>query len=145
MHPKQICIDLASLGSPLVLDGNDLYIEKPENVYPELEEFVQTYKKRIIQYLQGSYSEHDHSVKQTIDKVINYIMGKQQDMNRKIDVWLNHDEESLIKLMKLLSIFWENGWRNLDHSVSNFEDEETDKLSLEIYERAMSYFKGNKV
>ncbi|MED0795844.1 hypothetical protein P4S97_21725, partial [Bacillus licheniformis] len=62
MHPKQICDDLAFLGSPLVLDGDDLYIENPENVYPELVEFVQSYKKWLIQYLKGGYSVQDHKV-----------------------------------------------------------------------------------
>ncbi|MCY8913178.1 hypothetical protein MOE47_09665 [Bacillus atrophaeus] len=144
MHPKQICADLALLGSSLVLDGNDLYIEQPENVYPELEAFVQSYKKRIIKYLQREYSEHEHNVKQTIDKIINYFMGIDQDINRKIDDWFNNDYESVMKVMNLLVLFWENGWRELKESVSNFESEETDRLSIEIYDRAMSYFKGKK-
>ncbi|WNF49685.1 hypothetical protein [Bacillus sp. SG20001] len=144
MHPKQICADIETLGARLVLDGNDLYIENPENVYQELVEFVQSYKKRIIRYLKGEYSDKEHNVKQTIDKIINYYMGIAQDLNRKIDDWFNHDYESVMKVMKLLVLFWENGWRDLDTSVSNFESEETDKLSLEIYERAMSYFKGDK-
>ncbi|MGM0747110.1 MAG: hypothetical protein ACQEUS_04430 [Bacillota bacterium] len=144
MHPKQICADLTLLGSSLILDGDELYIEQPKNVYPELEAFVQSYKKRIIKYLQGEYSEHEHNVKQTIDKIINYFMGIDQEINRKIDDWFNHDYESVMKVMKLLVLFWENGWRELKESVSNFESEETDRLSIEIYDRAMSYFKGKK-
>ncbi|WP_332276454.1 hypothetical protein [Bacillus subtilis] len=144
MHPKQICSDLEVLGSRLVLDGYDLYIEKPEKVYPELEAFVQSYKKRIIRYLKGEYSDHEHNVKQTIDKIINYFMGIDQEINRKIDDWFNHDYESVMKVMKLLVLFWENGWRELKKSVSNYESEETDRLSVEIYDRAMSYFKGKK-
>jgi len=100
---------MAFLGSPLILDGNDLYIENPEKVYPELEAFVQSYKKRIILYLKGEYSDHEHNVKQTIDKIINYFMGIDQDINRKIDDWFNHDYESVMKVMKLLVLFWENG------------------------------------
>ncbi|MCY8488778.1 hypothetical protein [Bacillus atrophaeus] len=144
MHPKQICSDLEVLGSRLILDGNDLYIENPEKVYPELEVFVQTYKKRIIRYLKGEYTQQEHHVKQTIDKIINYFMGIDQDINRKIDDWFNHDYDSVMKVMKLLILFWENGWRELKESVSNFESEETDRLSIEIYDRAMSYFKGKK-
>lgn len=135
---------MAFLGSPLILDGNDLYIENPEKVYPELEAFVQSYKKRIIRYLKGEYSDHEHNVKQTIDKIINYFMGIDQEMNPKIDDWFNHDWDAAIKAARLLVLFWENGWRDLNSSVANFEDEETDQLSLEIYERAMSYFKGKK-
>ncbi|MFJ6204205.1 hypothetical protein [Bacillus pumilus] len=144
MHPKQICADIEMMGARLVLDGNDLYIENPENVYQELVEFVQSYKKRIIRYLKGEYSDHEHNVKQTIDKIINYFMGIDQEMNPKIDEWFNHEWEAATKAARLLVLFWENGWRDTDTSVSNFESEETDKLSLEIYERAMSYFKGDK-
>ncbi|MCP1149462.1 hypothetical protein [Bacillus sp. 1735sda2] len=144
MHPKQICADLEMMGARLVLDGNDLYIENPENVYQELVEFVQSYKKRIIRYLKGEYSDHEHNVKQTIDKIINYFMGIDQEMNPKIDDWFNREWDAATKAARLLILFWENGWRDLDTSVSNFESEETDKLSLEIYERAMSYFKGDK-
>ncbi|WP_111292203.1 hypothetical protein [Bacillus safensis] len=144
MHPKQICADIEMMGARLVLDGNDLYIENPENVYQELVDFVQSYKKRIIRYLKGEYSDQEHNVKQTIDKIINYFMGIDQEMNPKIDDWFNHEWDAATKAARLLVLFWENGWRDLDTSVSNFESEETDKLSLEIYERAMSYFKGDK-
>ncbi|WP_368004416.1 hypothetical protein MHI58_08980 [Bacillus sp. FSL K6-2869] len=144
MHPKQICADIEMMGARLVLDGNDLYIENPENVYQELVEFVQSYKRRIIRYLKGEYSDQEHNVKQTIDKIINYFMGIDQEMNPKIDDWFNHEWDAATKAARLLVLFWENGWRDLDTSVSNFESEETDKLSLEIYERAMSYFKGDK-
>jgi len=94
--------------------------------------------------LKGEYSDHKHSVKQTIDKIINYYMGIDQDINRKIDDWFNHDFESVMKVMKLLVLFWENGWRELKESVSNFESEEKDQLSIEIYDGDMSYFKGKK-
>lgn len=57
---------------------------------------------------------------------------------------VQHERDAAIKVSRLLVLFWEHGWRDLDISVSNFESEETDKLSLEIYERAMSYFKGDK-
>ncbi|MCY7676769.1 hypothetical protein [Bacillus safensis] len=144
MHPKQICAEIEMMGARLVLDGNDLYIENPENVYQELVEFVQSYKKRIIRYLKGEYSDHEHNVKQTIDKIINYFMGIDQEMSPKIDEWFNHEWDAATKAARLLVLFWENGWRDIDTSVSNFESEETDKLSLEIYERAMSYFKGDK-
>lgn len=144
MHPKQICADLASMGSSLVLDGNDLYIEQPENIYPELEEFVQSYKGRIIQYLKGEYTQQEHNVKQTIDKIIDSFMHADQERDKKIQDWFNHDDEAVMCVMKLLVMFWENGWRDLNKSVSNYENEETYRLSSYIYDRAMSYFKGKK-
>ena len=51
MHPKQICIDLKSMGSSLTVEGNDLYIENPENICPEIEDLVKSYKPYIINFL----------------------------------------------------------------------------------------------
>lgn len=143
MHPKQICDDFASIGSPLVLDGSNLYIENPENVYPELEEFVKTYKKRIIQHLKGEYSPKEHSIKQTIEKIIHYFLGIEQAMNKKIENWLNHDAEALNMIVNQLFIeLWNNGWVEFSNPIANYENHITDTLSSQIYERAMSYFKG---
>lgn len=85
----------------------------------------------------GEYSDHEHNVKQTIDKIINSFMGIDQEINRKIDDWFNHDYESVMKVMKLLVLFWENGWRELKGSVNG-------PAFIEIYDRVMSYFKGKK-
>lgn len=87
---------------------------------------------------------HVHNVKQTIDEIMNYYMGIAQNLNSKIDDRLNYDWHAATKVLRLLVLFWENRSRDLDTSVSNFESEETDKLSLEMYERAMTYFKGSK-
>lgn len=141
MHPKQICADFASMGFPLVLDGNDLYIEHPENIYPELEELAKEYKSRIVAYLKGEYSDSDHNIKQTMDKIINFYIGIEQDMNGKINDWLNHDEEALKMTMKLFVEFSYNGWSKVREPVANYENEITNQLCKEIYERAMSYFR----
>jgi hypothetical protein len=142
LHPKKICDDFAQMGSPLVLEGNDLFIENPEKVYPALQELAKSYKSRIITYLKGGYSEKDHSVKQTIDKIVDYFRGIELETNTKIDAWLRQDDESIKMIMRLMETFWNNGWRDFTDPVANFENEETDKLSNEIFSKAMSYFKG---
>lgn len=141
MHPKQICADVQSMGSKLVLDGTDLFIENPENIYPELEQLAKSYKSRIVTYLQGAYSDKDHNVKQTIDKIILYYLDIEQETNSRIKNWLNEDEEALQSIMKILVLYWKNGWRDIHEPVANFENEETDKLAKEIYDRAMEFFK----
>ncbi|MED1838116.1 hypothetical protein P4208_12175, partial [Bacillus thuringiensis] len=110
MHPKQICADVQSMGAKLVLDGNDLYIENHEKVAPEIESVIKEYKLRIIKYLQGNYSDQDHAVKQTIDKIINFFIGVEQDMNPKINDWFNHDEAAARLVMELTLNFSLNGW-----------------------------------
>jgi hypothetical protein len=142
MHPKQICKDIESMGSKLVLDGDDLYIENPENIYPEIEDVVKGYKSRIITYLKGEYSNQLHAIKQTIDKMVDWQLFVEQDINKKINAWFLKDYDSLSKFMTLMDKFYKNGWDDFTQPIANYEDKETDKLSLELYERAMSFFKG---
>jgi hypothetical protein len=141
LHPNQICADVQSMGSKLVLDGDDLYIENPMNVCPEVEQLIKSYKSRIVTYLKGGYSDKDHSVKQTIDKVLLFMSGVQQDMNKKIEDWLNNDVEAMAGVIQLIIDLSHNGWSDCKEPTANYETVETDKLSKEIYERAMSYFK----
>ncbi|MED2985199.1 hypothetical protein P4311_28050 [Bacillus thuringiensis] len=144
MHPKQICADVQSMGAKLVLDGNDLYIESHEKVAPEIESVIKEYKLRIIKYLQGNYSDQDHAVKQTIDKIINFFIGVEQDMNPKINDWFNHDEAAARLVMELTLNFSLNGWLYVKESVANYENKLTDELSQEIFNRAMLHFRKVK-
>jgi hypothetical protein len=141
MHPKQICEDFKSMGAALVLEDDELYINNPENVYPALQDFAKSYKARIIKYLKGQYSKEDHNIIQTIDKVINYYLGIEQEINPKIEEWLRQDDESIQKVNDMLVLLWLNGWNNLTDPVANYENLKTEKLSKEIFERAMEFFK----
>ncbi|PEX46130.1 hypothetical protein [Bacillus thuringiensis] len=144
MHPKQICADVQSMGGKLVLDGNDLYIEYHEKIAPEIESVIKEYKLRIIKYLQGNYSDQDHAVKQTIDKIINFFIGVEQDMNPKINDWFNHDEAAARLVMELTLNFSLNGWLYVKESVANYENKLTDELSQAIFNRAMLHFRKVK-
>lgn len=141
MHPKQIIKTVEGLGAKLVLEGDNLYIENPIQVYPELEQFIQSYKKRIIDYMNGSYSDKEHAIKQTVEKIIMFMSGVPQDINTKVDRWLEEDDKALTYIMRLVVDLSSNGWKNCKEPFANYETVETDKLSVEIYERAMSYFK----
>jgi hypothetical protein len=144
MHPKQICEDFKSMDARLMLDNGDLYIENPEKVCTELEEFVKLYKPRIIQFLQGQYTDKDHSINQTIEKIMNYFAGIEQAMNKKIENWLNHDNESLDMIVNQLFIeLWNNGWTDFGKPIDNYESQKTNTLCSTIFQRAMSYFKGS--
>ncbi|MDU1838647.1 MAG: hypothetical protein E6780_03630 [Staphylococcus epidermidis] len=140
MHPKQIIADFQSMGANLVLDGNDLYIEKPEKVCPEIQEIAKQYKARIIGYLKNDYSDQEHKIFQTMDKIINFYVGIDQDMNKKINDWLNHDEVACTMIMQLCVELSKNGWMDPKEPTCNYEDINTFKFSTEIYKRAMSYF-----
>ncbi|MES1038982.1 hypothetical protein [Peribacillus simplex] len=141
MHPKQIIDDFKSMGATFVLDNDELYIDNPENIYPELEELAKSYKARIVAFLKGNYSDQDHAVKQTIDKIVNCFLRTDEEVNQKIENWIGDDPGSVELILTLFVVLRENGWMNLKESISNFENEKTDKLSKEIFDRAMAYFR----
>lgn len=141
MHPKQIIDDFKSMGATFVLDNDELYIDNPENIYLELEELAKSYKARIVAFMKGNYSDQDHAVKQTIDKIVNCFLRTDEEVNQKIENWIGDDPGSVELILTLFVELRENGWMNLKESISNFENEKTDKLSKEIFDRAMAYFK----
>ena len=141
MHPKQIIDDFKSMGATFVLDNDELYIDNPENIYLELEELAKSYKARIVAFLKGNYSDQDHAVKQTIDKIVNCFLRTDEEVNQKIENWIGDDPGSVELILTLFVVLRENGWMNLKESISNFENEKTDKLSKEIFDRAMAYFR----
>jgi hypothetical protein len=143
MHPQKICEDFASMGAALVLEGNELFIDNPENVYPALQDFAKSYKSRIIKYLKGEYSKEDHNIIQTIDKIIHYYNGVDQEINSKIESWLREDLESIQMINDLLVIYWNNGWNDFTDPVANFENDETAKLSKQIFKKAMLFMRKN--
>jgi hypothetical protein len=140
LHPKQIIKDIQSMGSNLTVEGDDLYIDNPMNIYPEIEQVVKDYKKWIVSYLKGEYSNQDHAIKQTIDKIFNFYLCIEQEMNDKIGKWLNEDEGTPIMVMELIKQFAKNGWFPPD-PLANYESDETDTLSKELFERSMNYFR----
>lgn len=143
MHPKQICQDIESMGAKLVLEGEDLFIEQPENVYPEMMDFIKGYKSRIIKFLKGEFSDQEHNVKQTIDKIVDFYRDGCR-VDTKINQWLQVDDGSLKLIMQLVVMFSDNGW-SLGEPVCNYESKETDRLSKEIYDRAMFFFRKGVV
>lgn len=72
-------------------------------------------------------------------------MGIAQDLNSKIDDWFNYDWDAATKVVRLLVLFWERAdGETLTIPFQILKVIAMDKLSLEIYERDISYFKGNK-
>lgn len=143
MHPKQICTDVQSMGAKLVLDGDELFIENPEKIYPEIEDFIKSHKVRIIKFLKGDYTDKEHAVRQTIDKIIDFYHDG-CPVDSKINKWLQADEYSLLMVMNLTVELAENGWK-YKKPITNYEDDQSDQISKKIYERAIFFFKKGAV
>lgn len=142
MHPKTICNDFMQLGSKIVQDGEDLFIENHEKLDQAHIEHVKLYKPRIIRYLKGEYSDKEHALRSTMDKAVAFMINQiKSDIDQKLNDWLRQDEESLKLVMRKLELLYENGWR-YELPAANFETAETDKLAQQIFDRAMAHFKG---
>lgn len=63
-------------------------------------------------------------------------------MNEKINDWLNNDSAGTAAVMQLMIDLNNNGWDKVTEPICNYENVVTDKLSKEIFDRAMSYFRG---
>ncbi|WP_040596724.1 hypothetical protein [Parvimonas micra] len=140
MHPKKICDAVASMGARLFLDGNNLYIENPEKIYPELEDFIKSYKPWIVKYLKGEYTKHEHAINETVEKIINFYRGIEQPGNSKINDWLNKDYESTKDCMTLFVLLSENGWTS-NEPIASYESVDTDELTQKLYSKAINFFK----
>jgi hypothetical protein len=142
MHPKQIIDDFSSMGSAITLDGTDLFLSNPTNVTDEMKQFAKCYKKRLINYLSGDYSDKKHLINQTIDKLIDYMTNKPVDNQLIIDNWLKVDQESLDLTIQLMQLLYNNGWTNYDEPVANYCNDETDQIYEQLFNKAMSHIKG---
>ena len=139
MHPQNIVDDFKNNGASFVLEKGELFLENQKNVIPETIEFVKHYKSRIITYLKGDYSKEIHSVKSTIDKIVSYMIGEENEANSKISDWLINDYDAVQQIITLMQIFYDAGW-NTNDPIANYENSETDILSKKIFDRAMVHF-----
>ncbi|MCP8969703.1 hypothetical protein [Ectobacillus ponti] len=142
MHPKKIVDGVAELGAVLTVEGNDLYVENPEKIYPEVEELIKAYKPRVITYLKGEYSAQQQAIDQTIEKILACFLGEPQDVNGKIQDWLKKDEASADLFLQLFVEWRKNGWMQVREPTANYENHITQELSKIIFNNAMRHFKG---
>src|SRR5690554_3392251 len=105
MHPQKIVEDFKNNGALFVVENGELFLENQKNVLPEAIDYVKHYKTRIITYLEGDYSNEIHSVKSTIDKIVSYMIGEDQEVNSKISDWLINDYEVVQEIITLMQIF----------------------------------------
>ncbi|UED76081.1 hypothetical protein [Brevibacillus sp. DP1.3A] len=143
MHPKLICDEMAKLGSPIVMDGGNLYVENADKVPAHDMDLARSYKARIVKYLMGTYSDKEHALRQTNDKIIAFMLMENQDKTTeiKLDKWLTTDEHSYELVTRWLQKLAVNGWVDAQQSIANYETLETDKIAVELFDRAMSFFK----
>lgn len=63
------------------------------------------------------------------------------DKNPKLFDWLENDEVGLFGVVKLIGLYGEKGWTNVEKQPFELEDEETKHLSKLIIQQSIDYFK----
>lgn len=81
--------------------------------------------------------------KLTIMKMVHNICGWQN--NEKLNQWLCSDVESLDMFDNWMISLAKNGWNNIYDDFRQFENDESNKMAKELYNRAITYAKNNKV
>ena len=146
MHPKKICADMARLGFSLVLDSGELYIESSREAPSHYTEYARSYKARLIKYLQGGYTDREHAVRQSNDKIIDFMLQQSRDKttDMKLEQWLKNDARAYHLVTIWMQKLADNGWNSADEPIANYETPETDQMALELFERAVLFFKKVK-
>lgn len=79
---------------------------------------------------------------QTVWKMIIALCGWQQ--NETISNFLNNDEIALNLFIDYQAKLAVNGWKNIYEDWRQFENAETEKIKIEIFNRAVAFTKGEK-
>lgn len=76
---------------------------------------------------------------QQASHITNYLQP-----NDVLNKWLNEEIDSLLKFDEWLKVLDRNGWKDIYTDFRTYQNDESNKLANEIYERAIAYAKGGK-
>ena len=83
----------------------------------------------------------DKAVKATMQRIVAWLSG---ETNKRINDWVNADEESFRKIVKFMDICASQGWVYLADSPLEYANDEAVEIAEELYKNATKYFGGGK-
>ena len=83
----------------------------------------------------------DKAVKATMQRIVAWLSG---ETNKRINDWVNADDESFRKIVKFMDICASRGWVDLADSPFDYADDEAVEISRNLYEKATKHFGGGK-
>lgn len=137
MHPKEIIASFQSCGADITIDTEGVTVHNASKVSELTIEFARENKKRIINYLNGGYSDKKHAILSTNDQLIDFFLNKSVKNPDLIHSFLINNPDCSQLIIKRMQRLKNNGWQ-YDECTSNYEDEETDRLAEELFNRAMA-------
>lgn len=139
MHPKVIVENTQKYGSDLLLDNGELFLKNPENIPWEIEEFIVSHKQRLVDYLNGKFTERQHAIDQTIEKMFLWWRGIEQPGSKTIQYWTVSVPESIGLLYELSAELAKQGWKNPDEPYFPYETERSREIAEELYDSAVAF------
>lgn len=139
MHPKSIVENTRKYGSDLLLDNGELFLKNPENIPWEIEEFIVSHKQRIVDYLNGRFTERQHAIDQTIEKMFLWWRGIEQPGSKTIHYWTVSEPESIGLLYELSAELAKQGWKDPNEPYFPYETERSRKIAEELYDSAVAF------
>lgn len=77
--------------------------------------------------------------KVTLMKMVHQMCGWQ--FNEKLHEWLSAEKESLMLFDDWMIVLAKNGWKDIYEDYRQFENDESNTMAHELYQRAVTYAK----
>ncbi|WP_078392049.1 hypothetical protein [Shouchella patagoniensis] len=137
MHPKEIIASFQKCGADIKLDETGVTVVNASKVSELTINYAKEYKERIINQLKGDYSAKKHAILSTNDQLIDCFLNKPVNNPDLIVSFLINNPDCCELIIKRMNLLKENGWQ-YDECTANYENEETDQLAEQLFNRAMA-------
>lgn len=126
-------------GANIYLDKEDdrVAIKNQNLIPPEVMEAAEQNFQAIDQWFKSWKNANGEKV--TLMKMVHQMCGWQH--NQKLNDWLCNEKESLTLFDDWMVLLAKNGWTDIYDDFRQYENNQSNKLSNELYKRAVAYAK----
>ena len=124
-------------GANIYLDDTDnrIAIKQQELIPAEVMQAAEQNFQQIDDWFKSWTIESNEKV--TLMKMVHQICGWQQ--NQKLNEWLCTEVESLDMFNDWMIVLANNGWNDIYDDYRQFENDESNGMAHELYQRAVTY------
>ena len=124
-------------GANIYLDDTDnrIAIKQQELIPAEVMQAAEQNFQQIDDWFKSWTNESNEKV--TLMKMVHQICGWQH--NQKLNEWLCTEVESLDMFNDWMIVLANNGWNDIYDDYRQFENDESNGMAHELYQRAVTY------
>lgn len=139
MQVLMILSQIWKSGANIYLDETDNRIAiKKQNLIPiEVMKAAEQNFQAIDDWFKSWKSESNEKI--TLMKMVHQICGWQD--NEKLNAWLCNEEDSLMMFDNWMIVLAKNGWKDIYEDFREFENDESNAMAKELFQRAVAYAK----